>query len=154
MKQVPKQINAIIFDWGRTLYDHDNEQLFPEAKEVLEYLSKKYMLAIVSLATDGNIAKRWKIIIENDLGKYFDSILFDPEDKGRLYEITLQTLNVKPEEVVIVDDRTVRGIQWGNEHGTMTIWVKKGKFSNELPNDQIGQPTHTIETLTELKTLL
>lgn len=144
----------IIFDWGRTLYDHENERLFPETKEVLEYLSKKYALAIVSLATNGNIAKRWKIIIENDLGKYFNSILFDPENKDRLYEITLKTLAVKPSKVVIIDDRTVRGIQWGNRHGTVTIWLKKGKFSNEGPNKETGNPTHIIKNLASLKTLL
>lgn len=170
MKQVPKQIKAIIssevrnkvlseakvliFDWGRTLYDHENERLFPETKEVLEYLSKKYTLAIVSLATNGNIAKRWKIIIENDLGKYFESILFDPEDKDRLYEITLTTLNVKPQEVIIVDDRTRRGIKWGNNHDTVTIWLKKGMYSIEEPNEETGEPTYIIENLAELKRLL
>jgi len=153
MKQPEKQTKAIIFDWGRTLYDHEKEQLFPEVKELLAYLSKKYTLAIVSLATDGNIAKRWQTIIKNDLGKYFESILFDPKNKDRLYEITLRTLEVKSHEIAIVDDRTIRGIQWGNKHGATTIWLRKGMYSVEEPNKETGKPTYIIEHLGELKTL-
>jgi len=51
-------IKAVIFDWGRTLYDNENNDLFPDAKEILEYLSKKYKLAIVSMANSEEAQKR------------------------------------------------------------------------------------------------
>lgn len=146
-------MKGIIFDWGRTLYDNDNESLFSETKDVLGYLSKKYNLAIVSLATDGNFDKRWQIIKNHDLEKYFKSILFTQDNKDKLYTDTLEKMKLKPNEVVIVDDYVIRGIAWGNKHGAKTVWIKKGKFSNELPNKITGFPTYTIDSLKQLLNL-
>lgn len=146
-------IKAIIFDWGRTLYDIEKESLFSETEDVLDYLSKKYNLAIVSLATDGNFEKRWQIIKNHNLEKYFKSILFTQDDKDKLYVDTLEKMKLKPNEVVIVDDRMIRGITWGNKHGAKTVWIKKGKFSNELPDKITGSPTYVIDGLKQLLNL-
>lgn len=146
-------IKGIIFDWGRTLYDNENESLFSETKDVLDYLSKKYNLAIVSLATDGNFDKRWQIIKNHDLEKYFKSILFTQDNKDKLYVDTLEKMKLKPNEVVIVDDYMIRGIAWGNKYGAKTVWIKKGKFSKELPNKITGFPTYTIDSLKQLLNL-
>ncbi|MEK7551070.1 MAG: HAD hydrolase-like protein [Patescibacteria group bacterium] len=143
-------IKGIIFDWGRTLYDNEKEFLFSETKDVLDYLSKKYNLAIVSLATDGNFEKRWKIIKNYDLEKYFKSILFTQDNKDKLYIETLKKMNLNPKEIIIIDDRVIRGIAWGNKRGAKTIWIKKGKFSNELPTKVTGIPTYTITNLKDL----
>ena len=63
-------------------------------------------------------------------------------------------LDVAPHEIAIVDDRTRRGIRWGNRNGTTTIWLRQGKFSKELPDEDMGQPTYTINTLNDLFALL
>lgn len=143
-------IKGIIFDWGRTLYDNEREELFPETEEVLKNLSKIYQLAIVSLAKDGNFEKRWKIIKGKDLGKYFKSTLFTQDDKDKLYVDTLEKMKLKPNEVVVIDDRIIRGVAWGNKHGAKTVWIKKGKFSNELPDEVTGAPTFIINNLKEV----
>lgn len=143
-------IKGIIFDWGRVLYDADRNVLFPETVKCLDKISKKYKLAIVSLASDGNIDRRLKLIKENNLEKYFSVILFNKEDKDSLYVSALSKMGLKNRELVIIDDRVIRGIRWGNENGTQTVWVKKGKFSNELPNEKTGSPTYIIENLTEI----
>ncbi len=147
---------VIIFDWGRTLYDNDNDCLFPGVPELLEYLSNRYRLAVVSLTSQGEAAiqKRWQIIRENGLEKHFSSILFTSEDKDKLYEETLRGLGVSPEEVVIVDDRTVRGIKFGNSRGAKTIWLKKGKFRDELPNKETGEPDYIISDIVEIRGLV
>jgi len=42
-------IKAVIFDYGRTLVDSESDDLFPEAKGILnELLEKKLKLALVS----------------------------------------------------------------------------------------------------------
>jgi len=148
-------IKTIIFDWGWTLYDPQTKTFFPEALKVVQALAGKYKLAIVSLATKGQpqIQERNLIIQETGIGKYFKFILFAESNKGKLYEKTLQELGVSAEEAAIVDDRTIRGIRWGNQHGCMTIWLERGKFSNELPNEETGEPTHTIKNLDELLTI-
>lgn len=147
-------IKAIIFDWGRTIYDTENHHLFPAVKSILEYLHTKYKLALVSLVKTGTIDERWQIIETNDLKKYLASILFTETDKDTLYHETLKTLNLRGSEVCVVDDRTIRGVAWGNKHGAMTIWLKKGKFANELANAETGAPTYIIHELNELLTIL
>ncbi len=143
-------IKAIIFDWGRTLYDSEQGKIFPETMQVIDELSKKYQLALVSLATQGNIEERHLLLKQERLESYFVSILFAQTGKDHLYVLTLTTLGLQSEEVVIVDDRIKRG----KRNGATTIWVRRGKFMNELPGDETEKPTYTITTLQDMYHIL
>lgn len=150
-------IRAILFDWGRTLYDSERGVLFPDAAAVVEWLARTHRLAIVSLVTAGDyearVAERHAVLREADIERYFAPILFARADKERLYGRALAELGVRPEEAAIVDDRAIRGIRWGNRHGATTIWVRGGKFKDERPDDDTGRPAHTIGALSELLAL-
>ncbi len=148
-----KTIKAIIFDWGRTLYDSENQELFPGTEKVLQFLSKLYLLVVVSLASDGNIEKRIQVLHECGIEKYFAAVYFAQNDKDSLYAIALSRLLLTPREVVIVDDRAIRGIKWGNAHGATTIWLRRGKFMHEEPDQETGPPTYVISTLEEICSL-
>ena len=143
-------VKAIIFDWGRTLFDSENSVLFPQTKQILEMMSQRYVLAIVSLASDGNVEKRKNIVCATEIETYFQSIRFSQTDKDSLYESTLVELALNPYEVAIVDDRIIRGIKWGNTRGAATIWLRKGKFAHEEPNEDTGMPTYIIQNIGEL----
>ena len=150
-------MKAVIFDWGRTLYNPEEGALFSDTKSVLEYLKlKNYILAIVALATAGQskITERMSIIEKENLALYFVSIKFDIENKDKMYEETLFELGLKHEDVFIVDDRVMRGITWGNKNGCKTIWVQNGKFANELPDEHSGNPSHTITSIIQLRDVL
>lgn len=151
-------IQAIIFDWGRTLFDRDNDRLFPETKALIRDLAARYTLSIVSLAPSELINARRRIVTDEGLDQFFSSIEFvDAAEEGAkdcAYERTLTLLKVDPSNVAIVDDRMLRGIAWGNKNGCMTIWLRKGKFSSELPTKETGQPTYTIMALDELLEIL
>ena len=68
---------AVIFDYGRTLYDREGERFFLEAREVLEYLRPKYRLAIVSIANEGDPPEaRLKALEEAGIRQHFSMILF------------------------------------------------------------------------------
>ncbi len=146
-------IKAIIFDWGRTIYDKENEKLFSETKEVLKYCSKKYILAIVSLAIDGDIEGRFKKMDEYDIRQYFKFALFHISDKDSLFRNAVGNLNFPPSEILVVDDRMKR-IGWPIKNGCKTIWIKKGKFENELPDEITGKPTFVVKSLVEILKLL
>lgn len=148
-----KTIKAIIFDWGRTLYDSETQALFPGTEKVLQFLSKLYLLVIVSLVTDGNIEKRIQVLHECGIEKYFAAVYFAQSDKDNLYAVALSRLLLIPGEVVVVDDRIIRGIKWGNVHGATTIWLRHGKFMHEEPDQETGPPTHIISTLEEMCSL-
>lgn len=147
----------IIFDWGRTLYDPEKGELFPDTRPTLEYLkSEGHTLSIVALATAGQakIDERMQIIEEEKLFPYFATVKFDVADKDRMYEDTLRELDIASADTAIVDDRVIRGIKWGNQHGCQTIWVKNGKFKDELPDEETGNPTHIITSVGELRAIL
>ncbi len=154
MHNNPSKIKAIIFDWGRTLHDPDIDSLFPGTQEVLEELSKKYTLALVTLAKSQSPEYRRKTIKESGIKPYFRAIVIGNEEKDKLYEEALKELALLPENVVVVDDRTIRGISWGNRSGAMTIWMRRGKFAEELPTIETGDPTHTITDLSALTRIL
>ena len=145
---------VIIFDYGRTLYDPENSRLFPRVKSVLHQLSQRYQLAIASLVTNGDVENRWEVLRETNIMQYFASVLFSQTNKDALYASTIQKLHVTPAEVAIVDDRTAKAIRWGNRHGAITIWFRNGKFSQELPDAETGQPSFIIHRFDDLLSIL
>ncbi len=151
-------LRGIIFDWGRTLYDSDHAALFPEAVRVVERLSARYALAIVALITRGDFEtaeeERRAILRASGLEQHFSSPLFAPADKDSLYPLALRRLCLSPREVAIVDDRVIRGVRWGNRAGATTIWLRRGQFAQELPDEETGAPTHTIANLVQLLDIL
>jgi FMN phosphatase YigB (HAD superfamily) len=148
-----RMVKAIIFDWGRTLYDSENQMLFPGTEAILQILSKLYLLVIVSLVSDGNIEKMLQIVRECGIEKYFTAVYFAQNDKDSLYAMALSHLALTPRQIAIVDDRVVRGIRWGNANGATTIWLRQGKFMREEPDGKTGPPTYIVSSLEEVCSL-
>lgn len=146
-------MKAIIFDWGRTIYDKDNGILFPETIEVLEYCSKKYRLTIISIASDGDIEGRFQKLDQLGIRKYFEIVLFHATDKESLARNVLGHMQLPSSEIVAVDDR-IKRMGWAIERNCTTIWIQKGKFAHELPDKITGKPTHQVASLREIMTLL
>ena len=150
-------VKAIIFDWGRTLYDSEQGALFPMVPILLAELSRRYTLAIVSLVSGdyaSRVAARRAAIAEADIGRFFEAIVFVADDKEGAYRDVLARLVLPATDVAIVDDRVRRGIAWGNAHGATTIWLRRGRFAAELPDAATGLPTYTIGAVEEITTIL
>ena len=148
------KIKAIIFDWGRTLFNSETKEEYPEAKKVLqECKNRGYRLALASLVSihsNADLPERQKQIQTSPLRIFFDIASVTEVDKDKILDEIVKNLNYDRKDIMIVDDRTVRGIRYGNTHGHPTVWLRKGKFSNELPNNETGEPTFTINSLLEL----
>src|SRR3989344_9318755 len=154
-------IKAIIFDWGGTLVDDHTTEELPESEQVLDYCrGKGYRMAVASLTK--HLERRKMQFASTPLNKFFEIMLADGIVKGqeadlaldkkdKMFDRIVQDFGLSREEILIVDDRVFRGIRYGNKHGHPTVWIKKGKYSNELPNAETGQPTYTIRELKELK---
>lgn len=148
-------IKAIIFDWGRTLWDNENAVLFPDTKETLEYLKGKgYRMALLSVTVNTTEELKLKRIQDGGLEPFFDKIVFCME-KG---EVEVQTINalwkLPYEDIMVVGDRTKVDIRIANRLGMKSTWVQRGKFAEELPDEETGNPTHIISTVSELKSIL
>src|SRR4051812_36881624 len=100
-------IKAVIFDWGRTLYDSDAGVIFPGVPVLLAGLARRHQLAIVSLVTGdfaARVAARRAVLREADLEPFFAVVSFVPAEKERAYEGVLTALGAAAQEVVVVDD--------------------------------------------------
>ena len=152
------KIKAIIFDWGRTLFDSETKKEFPESEKVLALCAKRgYKMATVSLVThhaNATLDERKRQIDTSPLRKYFEYTAVTDTDKNKELDKAVLKLNLPREEILIVDDRVIRGVKYGNLHGHPTIWLQKGKFENELPNDETKSPTFIIHSLEELADIL
>jgi FMN phosphatase YigB (HAD superfamily) len=152
-------IKAIIFDWGRTLYDVDLKQEISDAEDVLFYCKQKgYKMCVASLArplTGDNVEERKKQIENSSLYGYLDMLeVTDAKEKDDVLDELVKKLNMQRGEILIVDDRIVKSIKYGNKNSHPTVWLQSGPFANEFPNSKTGNPTFTIETLSELKNII
>lgn len=147
-------IKCIIFDWGRTLFDNENNKLFSDSFEVVRYLKNKgYTLTLSSIVTTGDIEGRFKLLQKSGLKKYFDLALYHNADKLSLLKNILGNVMVAPKNTCIIDDNLLR-LTYPIKIGCLTIWIKRGKFSSIKPDKNTGKPTFIIKNLLELKWIL
>ena len=151
-------IKVVIFDWGRTLFNSETKQEFLESEDILKFCkSHGLRLALISLVSanaNATLEERNAQIESSPLRAYFEIIRTTDTDKDALCVEVVKYFGVAPFELAIIDDRTIRGIAWGNRYGCTTVWLRKGRFSEELPSEATGQPTYTITDLLELKKIL
>ncbi len=150
MKQ---NIKGILFDFGRTLYDNENECLFPESLRILAHCKARYRLGLVSIVGDKDVPGRITKIEALGIRSYFDVVHLGCDGKDILFANAVQGLGFAAREIVVVDDRMQR-LHWPIAHGCTVIWLRRGKFALELPDSQTGFPTYTIHELKELFDLL
>lgn len=151
-------IKAVIVDWGRTLYDSENKIELPEAEGVLKFCRARGLrlatVSLVSAVSNATLEERQNQVENSPLRLYFEMALVADGDKDALFDQVVLYFGLPREEILIVDDRVIRGIRYGNAHGHPTVWIKKGKFAGELPDEQTGMPTYTITGLVELKNIV
>lgn len=139
-------IKAVIFDYGYTLYDREELDLYPEAGQVLSDLATlDYKLVLVSRAED--IELRREEIRNLDLDKFFDIIDIVPKQSEKEFEWIFEELEVRPEEVLVVGDRVKSEIAVGNSLGCMTVWVPRGPFALEEPKTKEEKPDFKVKDL-------
>jgi len=145
-------IEAIIFDWIGTLHQFDGKGLFPYSEKVLMKLYSKYKMAVISEAISDNVETRLRQI--GELERYLQVIIADINKTPEQFVECMNRLGVKPENTLVVDDITLRGIMIGNKLGCKTAWIQRGKYSDEIPNKGTGEPTYRINSVEDLLTIL
>jgi len=142
-------IRGFIFDFNRTLYDPEKNELIAGVLEILKKLfDSGYKLCLLS--KKANLDRR-RQISQLGLDKYFIDILVTDGDKNESdFQVCVDLMSLRPEQIAVVGDRVNREIKIGNRLGMKTFWFKVGKFSNELPENKDNEPDYTIFKLDEI----
>lgn len=137
---------TIIFDWKRTLYDPESKKLITGALKILKLLTTKWSKVIL-IGKGGD--EMYQEVKRLKIKKYFSKIIFQEGKKDMM--IFSQFISIKnPRLTMVVGDRVQSEIEIGNTLKATTIWIKNGKFSEELPLSKIQEPTFTLNSLVEL----
>src|SRR3989344_6020051 len=136
-----RKIKAVIFDWGRTCWNAENKELNEGIEEVLMFIKdKKIPMALTSLVNkkfaSEPLEERRERIEKSSIRKCFDVFEIDKGyDKDPILDRATGQLGVAVGDILVVDDRVIRGISWINRRGGVSIWFKNGKFASEEPSD-------------------
>lgn len=140
----------IIFDFNRTLYDPESNKLLPNCKRVLIALKeRKYHLYLLAMATPS----RNKKIETLGLNTFFEEIILTDDKNKKMFNKFISLKKITQNSFV-VGDRVKKEIALGNHFGLQTIWLKRGKFSSQLPANLLEKPKYTVTELKELLEIL
>ncbi len=141
---------AIIFDFNRTLYNPDSGFLVEGALELLENLSKNFTLVLYSK----DKSDRRKLISDLGIDSFFKEIIVVEEKNPEDIQKVAEKLGVKTSEIVLIGDRIKSEVLAGKKAGCKTIWLKKGKFSEEFPENKEQEPDAVISELLDVLLLI
>ncbi len=142
---------AEVIDYIHQLYIRSFKvELVPGVKEILEFLSGKYRLAVISNAIS-EVPRH--AIRKFDLEKYFDFVTISRDigirkPNPEIFRFTLHNLGVESHEAIHVGDSLEYDVQGAKNAGMKTIWITDGEEEIAV------QPDYTIFSLSELTSLL
>lgn len=132
----------IIFDWKRTLYDPDTKELIEGTRELLNFLENK-KIPMILIGKGGDDMQ--KEVDRLEVGIYFQKIVFAQGEKDP--EIFAAQVKDDPKRTLLIGDRVRSELEIGNRLGATTIWVKQGKFADELPENKDQKPDYEVTSL-------
>src|SRR3989338_3446953 len=143
-------IEAVIFDWIGTLHERGIGP-YKDAQKTLEALRRGGIkMSLISIAKDEEKEARDLEIELSGLSDYLDHIIIDKIKSPMQYLACINMMGADIGTTGVADDRTKRGITIGNELGCPTFWIKRGEYAHQLPDEETGQPTYIISTVSEM----
>ena len=123
-----------------------------QAENVLNYLSKKYMIGVLS---NGFREVQYKKLYNTSLWKYVQRMVISdeinvPKPDTRIFEYALQATGAKADSAIMIGDNPLTDIKGAIDAGWNAIYFNKRNES--LPSAITNVPT--ILSLSELKQLL
>jgi FMN phosphatase YigB (HAD superfamily) len=144
------EMKAAIFDYNRTLFDPDKNALFPRALSVLKALEPRLTLALVAKGDDEKLEE----ITKFGLMEYFSEVLIAEEKGMDVFRKCIEKLRAEPQEICVIGDRALKEVKFGKALGCTTIWLRNGKYREELPRNIEEMPNYTISSLKEVLKIL
>jgi len=136
----------IIFDYNRTIFDPNTQELYPGVFKLLKQLSINHDLFLISKNEFG----RRETLDNLGIIDFFQKIFFV---ENKTIEI-FKKVSKNNKETLIIGDRIRGEIVIGNKLNFITVWLKQGKFSNEEPINEEQKPKYIINDILELKKII
>ena len=144
------------FNLNKTPWHSDDEVLYEDTIDVLEYLkSKGYKLGIIANQKKGLETR----LSEFGILKYFDLVIASEEvlvskpDK-EIFNIALSKINSKPQECIMIGDRLDNDIIPANQIGMKTIWVRQGLAKYQDIKLGMENANFVVSSLSEIEDIL
>ena len=133
-REVAKKVGVASEDVWKEIYKRI--KINYELLDLILKLKKKYKIGLLS-----NYCHTWlnELIINYELEKYFDSKVISSLHKvikpeKEIYQISLNSLNIKPEEAIFFDDRQ-KNVDGGEKVGIKSfLFTTNQKFREDLEN--------------------
>ena len=135
----------IIFDYNRTIYNPDEEALYEGVFEVLDELSKKHELYLVSAHEPGRREK----IKDFGIHIFFKKVFFVNHKAVEIFKLIAN----EGEEVLVVGDNIYSEINVGNKMNFNTVLLNH-ENRKMFPLKEEHKQKHTINHIFGLKDIL
>ncbi len=126
-------------------------ELLDGALKNLKSLSSRYSLYLVTSGVPATQSKKVQI---TGVEKYFKKCFFmdglKKERKRQAFSEIIETLQIKPAELLSIGNRLSQEIRDAKELTAMTCYFKFGEHVGETPKDTFENPDFTIEKHSEL----
>ncbi|MBV9159370.1 MAG: HAD family hydrolase [Candidatus Kaiserbacteria bacterium] len=143
-------LEAIIFDFNRTLFDPVSFRLYPGVQNMLEDLRQLYRLFIFSRMGH----RRDRLLVDLGIADCFEASYFAAKKTSEELLRIFATHGLQPAHTYVVGDLLADELRVGAQVGAKTVWLRHGIFSGAqaiLPHEK---PTYTVSTIEELHGLL
>lgn len=132
----------------------ESEFLYPDVKEILSLLSKKYKLGIIA----NQVAGTQERINNWGIGKYFDIVVSSTEagfakPDLKIFQIAFAQAQCNPNQAVMIGDRLDNDITPAKKLGMKTVWVRQGFAKYQSVHNKSDKPDYIIENIGEILNL-
>ncbi|MEK7105541.1 MAG: HAD hydrolase-like protein [Patescibacteria group bacterium] len=135
----------IIWDWNRTLFNPETKMLYLDALVVLEALHAAGCVQVL-------VSKCEASGIE-DIRRLVPSKIFVKASiisKKTLWTFLKLAIRYRRSKHYVIGDRVRGEILYGNVSGCKTVWIRQGKFSDQIPRWFLERPDVAIANLTDV----
>lgn len=139
-----------IIDFNRTVYDPDTGALVPGALSLLQSLSARMPVVLVSRNEPG----RGDILNDLGIASFFSETIFTSAKSPELFLEIMERHRTHPQATLVIGDYISEEIAHGNIAGARTIRLKRGKFKGHMPKRPEEEAWRTVDDLSEIEGLL
>lgn len=129
---------------------------FPETISVLERLSKKYKLGIITNTQGQKSSGSHRIALFPDIEKFFETVIIagesdlPPKPDPLPFLLCLEKMKLKPAEALYVGDDFEKDVCGAADTGLHPVWLKHSLVKRSWPEPEIRTHFRVITNLNEL----